>query len=93
MIDRDQRLARRERQALAGEQRDHHAADQARTRRCGDRIDVVDRKPGLAEHLADQAGQDLDMGARGDFRHDAAVGLVRAVLADHRLGEDPPVAA
>ena len=32
------------------------------------------------------------MGARGDLRHHAAVGLVRAVLADDRLGEDPPVA-
>ena len=32
------------------------------------------------------------MGARGDLRHDAAIGLVRAVLADHRLREDSPVA-
>ena len=40
MVDRDQRLARRERQALAGEQRDHHSADQARARGRGDRIDV-----------------------------------------------------
>ena len=33
MVDRDQRLARGQRQPLAGEQRDHHAADQARARR------------------------------------------------------------
>ena len=32
------------------------------------------------------------MGARGDLRHHAAIGLVRAVLADHRLREDAPVA-
>ena len=32
------------------------------------------------------------MGARGDLRHDAAIGLVRAVLPDDRLRKDPPVA-
>ena len=47
---------------------------------------------GLGQHLADQAGQDLDMGAGGDFGDDAAERAVRLVLADHRLGEDVPVA-
>ena len=32
------------------------------------------------------------MGARGDLRNDAAIGLVRLSLADDRLREDSPVA-
>ena len=32
------------------------------------------------------------MGAGGDFGHHAAIGLVRRILADHRLGQDLPVA-
>ena len=78
MIDGDQRLARGERQPLAGEQRDHHAADQPGPGGRRDRVDSRDRQLGVVEHLPDQAGQDLDMGARGDLRHHAAIGLVRA---------------
>ena len=48
---------------------------------------------GFVDHPPDQAGQDLDMGAGGDFGNDAAIGLVRRVLADDGVGEDPPVAA
>ena len=92
MIDRDQRLARRQRQTLAGEQADHHPANQPRTGGRGDRIDLADVDAGFVQHLADQAGQDLDMGAGGDFGDNAAVRLVRRVLADHRLGENAPVA-
>ena len=80
MIDRDQRLAGGQRQALAGEQRDHHSADQPRAGGRGDGVDVADRQLGVIEHPADQAGQDLDMGARGDLRDDAAERLVRGVL-------------
>jgi hypothetical protein len=32
------------------------------------------------------------MGARGDLRHHAAVRLMGAILPDHGLREDPPVA-
>ncbi len=91
MVDRDQRLAGRERESLAGEQRHHHPADQPGPGRRGDRIHVVDRQPGLGQHLADQVRQYFDMRARGDLRHHPAVGLMGAVLADHHLGENPPV--
>ena len=93
MVDRDQRLAGGERQALAGEQRDHDATDQPGAGGGGDRVDLRDVDAGFVDHPADQAGQDLDMGAGGDFRDDAAIGLVGGVLADDRVGEDPPVAA
>ena len=92
MVDRDQRLAGGEREALAGEKRDHHAADQSRPGRRRDCVDVANRHVGVIEHLADQTRQDLDMGARRDLRDDPAIGLVRAVLPDHRLRENAPVA-
>ena len=47
---------------------------------------------GVVEHAPDQAGKNLDVRARRDLRHHAAVRLVRAVLADDRLREDLPVA-
>ncbi len=92
MVDRDQRLAGRERETLAGEQADHHPADQARPGGRGDAIDLGNFNIGFAQHLADQAGKDIDMGARGNFGDNAAERAVRFILADHRLGEDLPVA-
>ena len=92
MIDRDQRLAGRQRQALAGEQRDHHAADQAGAGGRGDGVDVGDGLAGLVQHLPDEVGQDLDMGAGGDLRDHAAERPVRLILADDGLRQDLPVA-
>ena len=92
MIDGDQRLAGGERQPLAGEQGDHHSADQPRSGGRRDRVDVADGQLRFVEHPPDQVGQDLDVRARGDLRHHPAVGLVGAVLADDRLREDLPVA-
>ena len=48
---------------------------------------------GVIEHATDEVGQDLDMGARGDLRHDPAERLMRAGLADHRLRHDPAIGA
>ena len=45
-----------------------------------------------SQHPLDQARQDLDMGARRDLRHHAAIRLVRAVLPDDGLSKDLPVA-
>ena len=92
MIDRDQGLSRGQSQPLARQQADHHPADQPRTGGCGNRVDLADLGPRLAQHLADQRRQDFDMGARGDFGDDPAERLVRRALPDHRLGKDAPVA-
>ena len=91
MIDGDQRLPGSERQPLSRKKRDHHSADQPGPGGRGDRIDVVDRHLGVTQNPLDQAWQDLDVGACGDLRNDAAIGLVSAVLAHHGLGEDLPV--
>ena len=46
----------------------------------------------FVQHPLDQARQDFDMGARRDFRHHAAIRLVRAILPDDGLSKDSPVA-
>jgi hypothetical protein len=46
----------------------------------------------LAQHLLDQPRQDLDMSPRSNLRHHTAIGPVRGILPDHRLGEDLPIA-
>ena len=51
------------------------------------------RDIGFVQHLADQPGQDFDMGPGGDFRDHAAERAMRVVLTDHRLRQDLPVAA
>ncbi len=93
MVDRDQRLVRGERQPLAGEQRDHHSADQPRPGGRGDRIDLArSTVPASDSTRRIEVGKDLDMRARRDLRHHAAVRLMRGVLADHGLREDAPIA-
>jgi hypothetical protein len=45
------------------------------------------------QHLPDQAGQYLDMGAGGDFRDHAAERAVGIILPDNGLRQYLPVAA
>ena len=45
--------------------------------------------PGFAHGARDQPIEDLDMGARGDLRHDAAKRRVPLELAEQRLGQHP----
>ena len=91
VVDRDERLARRQGEPLARQQPDHHAADQSRPRGRGDRVDVGNRQIGLGEHLPHEIGQHFDMCARGDFGHHPAERPMPLGLSDDRLREDLPV--
>ncbi len=91
MVDRDQRLARRQRERLARYQPDHHPADQPRTGGGGDRIDLVERHPGFSQSGFGQWNQRLDMRARGDFRHHPAIGTMRGFLPRQFMRKDAPV--
>jgi hypothetical protein len=57
MVDRDQRLAGRQRQPLGRDQPDHHAADQARPGRRGDRVDLARRTPASASTSSTSRGR------------------------------------
>jgi len=90
MIDGDQRLSRRECQCLGGDEADHDASDQPRTRRRRDRVEVFKLQPGLVERLRDHSVQQLDVSTGGDFRDNSAERLMQCVLAKHDIRQDFP---
>jgi len=92
MVDRDQRLARGQRQRLAGDQPDHHPADQTRPGGGGDRIDRVEPEARVRQRRFDQGREMLDMSPRGDFRHHPAIRRMRRLLASEAMREDAAVA-
>ena len=80
------------RQRLAGDQPDHHAADQPGPGGRGDRIDIGERHAGIGQRRLDQRLQRLDMRARRDLRHHAAIRRVRRLLSRQPVREDAAVA-
>lgn len=62
-------------------------ADQAGTGGIGDRVDIRRRAAGLVEHLADQRQHALDVVARGQLGHDAAVDAMEVDLTEQRVGQ------
>ena len=84
MIDTDQRLPHRPRERLRSGHTDEERTDESRPMRDGDRVDVSERRVRLAQRAIDDGKDLLDMGARGDLRHDAAVDGVEVKLRrDH----------
>ena len=88
MVDGDQRLAGRQRDSFARHQADEHAADQSGSGRGGDAVEIARPDAGAFERASDQRVDDFDMGARGDFRHDAAISGMGRDLAHHLVGKD-----
>ena len=88
MIDGDEGFVGGQRDRLARGQPDHDAADQAGTGGGGDGVDVVERAARLVQRAADQMVERIDMGARGDFRHDAAIGRMFGDLAQDGVGQN-----
>ena len=88
VVDGDERLSARQRDALARHEADEDAANQART--CGGRhaVQILGRDLGPLERARDEQVDDLDMGARRNLRHDAAEWRVRRDLAHHLVGEN-----
>ena len=92
MIDRDQRLVRGVGERLAGDQPDHHPADQPGTGGRGDGIDVGERHAGIGEHPGDDRGEAVDMRARGDFGDDPAKGAMLGLLPRDAVRQNAPIA-
>ena len=88
VVDGDERLAARQRHALARHQPNKHAADEARTGRGRHAVEILgcDFRP--RERPRDQEVDDLDMGARRNFRHNPAERRVRGDLTHQLVGED-----
>ena len=88
VVDRDERLAARQRHALARHQPDQNAADQARPRRGRHAVEILGRDAGATKRAGNQQIDDLDMGARRDLRHNSAERRMRRDLAHHLVGEN-----
>ena len=88
VVDRDEWLSGREGDAFSGHQSDQDPADQTRPRGCGDAVKLFRPDPRFEQRACDQRIDDLDVGARRDFRHDAAEGGMRRNLAHHFVGKN-----
>ena len=88
VVDRNERLAARERHALARHQPDEQAANEARPRGGRHAVEILGRDAGPPERAGDEQIDDLDMGARRNLGHDSAEGRVRRDLAHHLVGEN-----
>ncbi len=66
----------------------HDAADEARSAGGGDGVEIVETELRLGQRILDQAVDALEMGARGDLRHDAAEAAVLGLLAIDDVGQD-----
>ena len=80
MVDGDQRQALRPRERLRRGDADEQRADQPGPRRDGDRVDVGELDPGVAERLLDHRRDELEVAARRDLGHDAAEARVQLGL-------------
>ena len=80
VVDRDERQPARPGERLRGLHADEQRADQAGPARDRDGVDVVERRACFRERLADDGRRELEVPARRDLRHDAAVTRVQLRL-------------
>ena len=82
VVDGRQRQPARGGDRLRGRDADEQRADEARPLRDRDEVDVGERRAGAAQRVVDGGVGELEVVARGDLRHDAAVGVVDALRGD-----------
>ncbi len=87
VVYRDHGTVPGEAEAIGQPAADHQGADEARPRRVGDGVRLLDA--GLAEHLLYQRQQPPDVVAGGDFGHDPAIDRVQVHLAVQRVRDQP----
>ncbi len=92
MVDGDERFGLRHGDGLGGHDADQQSADQTGSGGCRHRVDVVERQAGLVQGLLDQAIEGIDMGARGNLGHNAAIGRMRGQLRQDDIAADDRLA-
>ena len=85
MVDRDQRLARSHGQRLGCNQPDHHPANQTRSGRGSNGIDIGQFHAGVSQHGSDQGGNPFRMGAGSNFGNDPAIRAMGIILRGDTL--------
>jgi hypothetical protein len=88
VVDRDQRQPARRGDPLRGAYPDQQRPDQAGSGGSGDRLDVVQAYPRLAERRLDHRRRQLEMLAGRDLGHDPAEALVGGGLRGDHVAED-----
>ena len=88
MINADKRLISCQSQSPARCQPDQHAADKPGAGGCGNRIDFFKLHRRRRQRFAAQSVHMLNMCARGNLRHNAAIGGVQVDLTEDNIGED-----
>ena len=83
VVDRNEREPARPGERLRRLHADEQRADQPRPARDRDAVDVVERRVGLVERLANDGRRELEVPARRDLGHDAAVARVQLGLRRH----------
>jgi hypothetical protein len=91
VVDRRQRQPARGRQALRRRQAHEQCADQARSVRDRHAIDCVQAGAGLLERVLDHCVHQLQVAARRDLGHHAAVLGVKETLRCDHVRQDVPV--
>jgi len=92
MVHRDQRRVMHHRDRLRRGQAHDHAADQAGARRGGDRRKLRKANFRFLHGAGDDAVEQIDMGARRDFRNHAAEGGMLLDLRADDVGQNPAAA-
>lgn len=87
MVHTDGRHAPGKSQRLSAGRSHQQRADQARACRVSQCVDIAGLLAGLIQHLADQRQHALDVIARGQFRHDAAVDAMQVDLAEQGVSQ------
>ena len=81
-------FAGRRRDGLAHGRADHDAADQTGAGRGRNAVEIAEAQAGRRHGPADQPVQMVEMGARGDLRHDAFIGPVVLDLGQQRFRQN-----
>src|SRR6188768_1484800 len=88
MIDRDEGQPAAKRDCFACYHADDESADQPRARGGRDSVKRIEIEARLGERLLDRYIEQLDMGARGDLRHDATISRMQVELRAHHARQD-----
>ncbi len=91
VVDAGQRQPGGGRDALGRRDPDQQRADEPRALRDGHQLHDAQRGAGAPQRVVDDVVDQLEVVARGDLGHDAAVAVVDALRGDH-VGRDRPVA-
>ena len=92
VVDGEQRLVVDGGDRLAGHEAHHDRADQAGAGGGGHAVQVGKAHARLIHGAGDEAVEMLDVAARRNLRHDAAVGRMVGALGEHEVGQHAALA-